>query len=65
MNTALVDRFLTLIVDIYKAEFNLARYSNPDMKFNDVFQYFLNNYRATTENDQEENKNKMKAPWTL
>ena len=56
MNTALFDRFLALIADPYKAEFNLVGYSDPDMKFKDAFQYFLDNYWATTEHNQEENK---------
>ena len=50
-NTALVDRFLPLIVDPYKAKFNLAQYSDPDIKFKDAFQYFLDNYGVTTEHD--------------
>ena len=41
MNTALVDRFLALIADPYKAKFNLVRYSTPHMKFKDAFQYSL------------------------
>ena len=61
MNMALVDRFLIPIMDPYKVEFNLVQYIDPGMKFKDAFQYFLDNYGVTTEHDQEENKNKMKA----
>ena len=35
------------------------------MKFKDAFQYFLDDYGITKEHNQKENKNKMKAPWTL
>ena len=62
---ALVSRFLALILDPYKAKFSLAQYSNPHMKFKDAFQYFLDDYGATTKYDQEENKNKMTTPQTL
>ena len=49
MNTALMDWFIALITEPYKAEFNLARYSDPDTQFKDVFQYFLDDYGATTD----------------
>jgi len=35
------------------------------MNFKDAFQIFLDGFGATTEHDCEENKNRMKAPWTL
>ena len=35
------------------------------MNFKDAFQIFLDDFGATTEHDREENKNRMKAPWTL
>ena len=65
MNTALVDRKLSLISEPYKAEFNLKWHSDPNMNFKDTFQIFLDDFGATTEYDREENKNRMKAPWTL
>ena len=59
MNTALVDRLLSLIVDPYKAEFTLKRYSsNANMKFKLAFQVFL-------DHDREEIENMTKAPCTL
>ena len=61
MNTALSDRFLSLIVDPYKAEFALTRFSDPDMKFKDTFQNFLNDYGKTKEHNHEDNRNKTKA----
>jgi len=60
-----VDRKLSLIAKPYKAEFNLKRYSDPNMNFKDAFQMFLDDFGATTEHDREENRNRMKAPWTL
>jgi len=62
MNTSLVDRLLSLIVDPYKAEFTLKRNSDPNMNFKLMFQTFLNHFGATTEHDRGENKNRMKAP---
>ena len=35
------------------------------MNFKDAFQIFLDNFGTTTEHEREENKNRMKAPWTL
>ena len=49
MNTAIVDYLLFLIVDLYKAEFTLKRYGDPNMIFKLTFQVFLDNYGATTE----------------
>ena len=65
MNTALLDRPLSLIADPYKAEFTLKRYSDPNMNFKLAFQVFLDNYSATIEHDREENKNRTKAPCAL
>ena len=65
MNSALVDRLLSLIAKPYKAEFTLKRYSNPNMNFKNAFQKFLKDFGARTEHDHEENKTIMKAPWTL
>ena len=63
MNTALVNRLLSLIADHYNAEFTLKRYSDPNMNFKLAFKVFLDS--ATTEHDREENKNRMKAPYTF
>ena len=62
MNAALVDRFLSFIAEPYTAEFMLSRFSDPDIKFKDVFQHFLNDYGKTTEHNREDSRNKMKAP---
>jgi len=35
------------------------------MNFKLAFQTFLDAFGATTEHDRKENKNRMKAPWTL
>ena len=35
-NMALVDRKLSLIAELYKANFNLKLYSNPNMNFKDA-----------------------------
>ena len=35
------------------------------MNFKNAFQTFLKDFGVTTEHDQEEINNKMKAPWTL
>jgi len=60
-----VDRLLSLIAEPYKAKLTLKRYSNPNTNFKLVFQTFLDDFGATTEHNREENKNRMKAPWTL
>ena len=65
MKTVLVDRFLSLIAEPYKAKFALTRFSDPDMKFKDVFQHFLNNYGEITEHNCKESRSKMKALWAL
>ena len=56
---------LSLIANLYKAEFTLKRYSDPNMNFKPAFQTFLQDFGATTEHDRVENKNRMKAPCTL
>ena len=48
MNMALINRYIALVVEPNKAESNLMRYINPDMKFKDTFQHFLDNYGSTT-----------------
>ena len=65
MNTTLVDCLFSLISGPYKEEFTLKQFSNPNMTFRHAFPVFLDNYRATLEHDGEENKNRMKAPWSL
>ena len=60
MNTSLIDLFLFLIADPYKAKFTLSRFSDPDMKFKDTFQHFIDDYRSITNHDREENKKNIK-----
>jgi len=65
MNTALVDRLLSLIADPYKTESTLKRYSDPSMYFKLAIWVFLDDYGTNTEHNREESKNRMEAPWTL
>ncbi len=65
MNTALGDRFLSLIDEVYKTEFLEHRISNPEMAFRDMFAWFLERYGETDENDHEDNKKRMEADWNL
>ena len=62
MNTALVDQKLSLIAKPYKAEFNLKRYSNPNMNFKDAFQIFLDNFGATTSTIVRKTRTERKHP---
>ena len=62
---ALVDCFLSPIGEPQKVEFARVRYIDPNMKSKATFQHFLYDYGTTAEHDLEENKNKMKALWTL
>ena len=66
MNMALVDCFLSPIGEPHKVElFARVRYIGPNMKSEATFSHFLYDYGTTAEHDLEENKNKMKALWTL
>jgi hypothetical protein len=65
MNTALGDRFLSLIEEVYKTEFLEERIRNPEMSFRDIFQWFLGRYGVTDEGDRDDNKKRMEADWNL
>ena len=65
MNSALVDRFLSLISLIFKSNYEEYRMSNPEESFRDCVQYFINHFGATIENKQEANKEMMKAEWGI
>ena len=53
MNTALVDRKLSLIAEPYKNKFNLKRYNDPNINFKFAFQTFLDDFGATREREQD------------
>ena len=65
MNSALTDRFLSLIDAAYTADFTNASVTQPDVQFRECFTYFLGRYGATNESERSANKEAMKTPWTL
>ena len=65
MNSALTDRFLSLISMIARAEFEKTRYGNPNQSFQDTFNWFLLRYATSDENDREANKQSMNRDWII
>ena len=65
MNSALVDRFLSLISHIFKSNYKEHRMSNPKESFRDCVQYFIDHSGATIKNKREANKEMMKAEWCI
>ena len=65
MNSALIDRFLSLMDPTYTTDFTYARVTHPTLQFRDCFTYFIGRYGATNETERSENRERMKAPWTL
>ena len=65
MNSALTDRFLSLISMIARAEFEKTRYGNPNQTFQNTFQWFLLRYATSDENDREANKQSMNRDWII
>ena len=65
MNSALTDRFCSLIGQEYTADFTHMRISQPDTQFRQCLMYFLGKYGKTNETERAENKQRMKHQWTL
>ena len=57
--------FLSLMDGAYTTDFTHARVTNPALQFRDCFTYFIGRYGATNETERSENRERMKAPWTL
>ena len=65
MDTALVERLLLLIGDVYKRNFEQERLKMPNRNFCDTFQFFLEQYGVSTEAERQNNKDNMRAEWTI
>ena len=65
MDKALTDRLLQLIPSEYKQEFTLRLQTEPNMRFQDAFQYFVTRYAQADEHDRSENKATMEWDWTI
>ena len=65
MNSALTDRFVSLIEPAYTKDYTTSRLRNPNQQFRECFAYFVLKYGATNETERADNKERMKATWTL
>ena len=65
MNSALTDRFCSLIGQEYTADFTHMRISHPDIQFRSCLMYFLGKYGKTNETERAENKQRIRQQWTL
>ena len=65
MNSALTDRFCSLIKQEFTADFTHMRISQPDTQFRQCLMYFLGKYGKTNETERAENKQRMRQQWTL
>ena len=65
MNSALTDRFVSLIDTAYTKDYTQSRLRNPTQQFRECFAHFVGKYGATNETDRADNKERMKAAWTL
>ena len=65
MDQALVERFLQLVLEVYKADFKIALNQDPNITFGNAFQWFLERYADHNENNRDENRTKMKFEWTI
>ena len=65
MDKALTDRLLQLTPSEYKQEFTLRLQTEPNMRFQDAFQYFVTRYTQADEHDRSENKATMDWDWTI
>jgi len=65
MNSALTDRFVSLIEPAYTKDYTTSRLRNPNQQFREAFAYFVGKYGATNEGERADNKDRMKAAWTL
>ena len=65
MNSALIDRFVSLMDTAYTKDYVQARIRKPSQQFRECFAYFVGKYGATNETERADNKQRMKAAWTL
>ena len=65
MNSALTNRFVSLIEAAYTKDYTQSRLRNPTQHFRECFAYFVGKYGATNETERADNKERMKTSWTL
>ena len=65
MNSALTNRFVSLIDTAYTKDYTQSWLRNPTQQFQECFAHFLGKYGATNETERADNKERMKTAWTL
>ena len=63
MSSPLIHRLLSLMQRQYKTAFLNIHIANPEMEFQDCFQWFVDQYGHCSEQDQINNKELMKREW--
>ena len=61
MDTALVERLLSLIGNVYTSNYEQERLKVPNRNFCDTFQFFLEQYGVSTEAERQNNKDNMRT----
>ena len=64
MNAALLSRFLSLINPTFKKCYELTQLSYPNATFLNVFDFFIQKYKRSNEQDRAHNKLLIHAEWT-
>ena len=65
MDSALIDRWVSLFPEQYQGPFQNERTRNPNMTFLQCVHHFFETYGNITEQDREDNKTKMASTWTF
>ena len=63
MNAALCDTFLSLIPEVFRAAYDHRRLNNPNSVFNEMFEFFVTKFGASTPDDREANRQRMAMDW--
>ena len=65
MNSALIDRFFTVMDLAYKQDFINARVTQPRVQFRECLAYFLQRYGSTNKIKRAKNKELIEVAWAL